>query len=128
MRTLRLWLVGILAAAACAGARPKSSATPPKPPGNGARSVASAKAPAASARPSPRPPASSSAAPRAATGPEACPNGMVLVEGEYCGEVEHQCKKSWYDKSNRKVVCEEFEPVSRCKGEKTKKRYCIDTY
>lgn len=53
---------------------------------------------------------------------------MVLVEGEYCGEVEHQCKKSWYDKSNRKVVCEEFEPVSRCKGEKTKKRYCIDTY
>ncbi len=64
----------------------------------------------------------------AAAKESACPAGMKLVEGEYCTEVEHDCKKSWYDKSNKKTVCEEFEPVSRCVGEKVKKRFCIDTY
>jgi hypothetical protein len=59
---------------------------------------------------------------------DSCPDGMVLVDGDYCSEVEHDCKRSWYDKSNRKVVCEEFEPHSRCVGDKTKKRFCIDMY
>ncbi|HEU5077462.1 MAG TPA: SUMF1/EgtB/PvdO family nonheme iron enzyme, partial [Polyangiaceae bacterium] len=63
-----------------------------------------------------------------AQGSAACPPDMKLVDGEYCTEVEHDCKKSWYDESNKKTVCEEFEPVSRCVGEKVKKRYCIDTY
>ncbi|MFN7135894.1 MAG: SUMF1/EgtB/PvdO family nonheme iron enzyme, partial [Myxococcales bacterium] len=53
---------------------------------------------------------------------------MKLVDGEYCSEVEHKCKKSWFDKSNKKTVCEEFEPTATCVGHKTKKRYCIDTY
>jgi hypothetical protein len=58
----------------------------------------------------------------------ACPEGMVLVDGDYCTDVENKCKSSWYDKSNRKVVCEEFEPWSRCVGDKQKKRFCIDMY
>jgi hypothetical protein len=53
---------------------------------------------------------------------------MVLVEGEYCSDVDYVCKKSWYDKSNKKEVCEEFEPVSKCVGSKVKKRFCIDMY
>lgn len=53
---------------------------------------------------------------------------MLLVEGEYCSKVEHDCKRSWFDESNKKTVCEEFEPVSRCTGTKTKKRFCIDRY
>ncbi len=53
---------------------------------------------------------------------------MQLVEGEYCTELERNCLKSWYDKSNKKTVCEEFAPPTRCIGEKIKKRYCIDTY
>lgn len=53
---------------------------------------------------------------------------MKLVDGDYCTEVEHKCKKKWFDKSNKKVVCEEFEPVATCVGEKVKKRYCVDTY
>ena len=53
---------------------------------------------------------------------------MKLVDGEYCTKVEHVCKRSWYDKSNKKTVCEEFEPKSECVGNKVKKRYCIDTY
>jgi hypothetical protein len=53
---------------------------------------------------------------------------MVLVEGEYCTDVEQKCAKSWYDESNRKTVCESFEPPSKCVGERVKKRYCIDEY
>jgi hypothetical protein len=63
-----------------------------------------------------------------ASGPAACPAGMKLVEGDYCTEVEHTCKKSWFDKSNKKVVCEDFEPTAKCVGQRVKKRYCIDTY
>ena len=61
-------------------------------------------------------------------GPSSCPAGMILVEGDYCSKVEHDCKRSWFDKSNKKTVCEAFHPVSRCTGTKTKKRYCIDRY
>jgi formylglycine-generating enzyme len=53
---------------------------------------------------------------------------MVLVEGDYCSEVEHHCLRQWHSKANDKEVCEEFEPVSTCVGEKTPKRFCIDRY
>jgi hypothetical protein len=54
---------------------------------------------------------------------------MKLVEGDYCSEVEHKCLKSWFDKSNKKTICEEFEPgYAKCVGTKTHKRYCIDEY
>jgi hypothetical protein len=61
-------------------------------------------------------------------GPTSCPAGMKLVEGEYCTEVEQTCLSEWYDKSNKKRVCERFAAPSRCVGAKVKKRYCIDTY
>lgn len=58
----------------------------------------------------------------------ACPKGMLLVVGDYCSRVEHRCKRSWFDPSNKKTVCEEFEPVSRCVGTRSKRRFCIDQY
>jgi len=61
-------------------------------------------------------------------GPRACPGGMQLVEGEYCTKVEQTCVKEWFDKSNKKKVCEKFAPPTRCVGKKVKKRFCIDTY
>lgn len=60
--------------------------------------------------------------------PSACPAEMVLVDGEYCTEVEHRCKRHWYAKANAKKVCEEFEPYSRCVGTHQPKRFCIDKY
>jgi sulfatase modifying factor 1 len=60
--------------------------------------------------------------------PEACPAGMKLVDGDYCTDVEHNCLKSWFDKSNKKKICEEFAPTAKCIGQKVKKRFCIDTY
>ena len=122
---------------------PPPSATPsvasaaPSPYPSAAPSQAGESAPAAAA---------SAAAPKGATkAPEtarvankssasvaehdsACPDGMQLVEGEYCTKVEHKCIKEWHDKANDKDVCEEFEPQSRCVGQKVKKRYCMDTY
>lgn len=52
----------------------------------------------------------------------------MLIEGDYCTKVEHQCKKSWYAKWNQKTVCEDFEPTAKCVGTRVKKRYCIDKY
>jgi hypothetical protein len=53
---------------------------------------------------------------------------MVLIDGSYCSNVEHVCKHEWYAKENQKRVCEEFEPKAVCKGQRSKKRYCIDKY
>jgi formylglycine-generating enzyme len=53
---------------------------------------------------------------------------MVLVEGDYCTKVKQVCKRHWYDKSNKKKVCEKFSPKSECIGKRKKKRFCIDKY
>lgn len=84
-------------------------------------------------------------------GPLACPEDMVLVEGDYCTDssnnakpdaqgntpgagakdqnaVEHECTREWYAPQNNKRVCEEFAEKSTCKGKLVKKRFCIDPY
>jgi hypothetical protein len=58
----------------------------------------------------------------------ACSAGMVLVEGDYCTKVQHDCDKSWYADWNKKKVCERFSPPAKCLGQKVKKRFCIDKY
>jgi hypothetical protein len=60
--------------------------------------------------------------------PQACPEGMSLVDGDYCSEVKQTCEKSWYDKANRKVICERFAEPSECAGQKSHKRFCIDRH
>jgi sulfatase modifying factor 1 len=56
----------------------------------------------------------------------ACPEGMLLVDGDYCTDLELTCKKSWYAKWNDKTICLEFEQPSKCTGSKVHKRYCVD--
>ena len=53
---------------------------------------------------------------------------MVLVEGTYCTKVKQRCKSHWYDKANKKKVCEEFHPGTQCIGKRVPKRFCIDKY
>jgi len=83
--------------------------------------------------------------------PEACPDEMLLVEGEYCTHidnenspdaagntagsgakdvevVERECLKEWYAPQNKKRVCEEFSSAGRCTGKMIKKRFCIVRY
>jgi hypothetical protein len=125
MRRLFLLLAAGLGAA-CSAAPPEPVAPPlpqpsPPPPAPVAPPVADVAADAGAAAPE-APPAPAPATP-------VCPADMKIVDGEYCGEVEHKCLKSWFDKSNKKTICEEFEPgVARCEGGTTHKRYCIDTY
>jgi hypothetical protein len=61
-------------------------------------------------------------------GPSACPEEMVLVDGDYCTDLETKCLKSHFAKQNKKTICEEFAQPTKCIGKKIKKRYCIDKY
>jgi sulfatase-modifying factor enzyme 1 len=63
-----------------------------------------------------------------AGGPTACPEGMLLVDGEYCTDVETKCLRSTYAKQNKKTICHEFQTPSVCVGKKEHRRYCVDTY
>lgn len=59
---------------------------------------------------------------------EACPEGMVLVEGEFCPEVEHTCLE-WMDPPSSRYAnfrCKRYAPEAKCKAQKVHKRYCID--
>jgi sulfatase modifying factor 1 len=121
-----LAVAAVALVAACAGPPPEADAP--------ARPVPSSDPPPLEAPP----PSSAPPAPQAgdppetkgepAAGPTSCPAEMVLVEGDYCTKVRHECKKQWYAKSNKKDVCEEFEEKATCLGDKIKKRYCIDKY
>jgi formylglycine-generating enzyme len=55
----------------------------------------------------------------------ACPDGMVLVEGEYCPAVAQNCTK-WIDEKRDR--CAEYAPSGRCLGKVEPKRFCIDRY
>jgi hypothetical protein len=115
--------------AACAAAPALAPKTGPDPMA-GASAKPAPKAASSTAAAAPRGPVEGGGpvVPRATADRAACPPGMKLVDGDYCTEVDHKCLKSWFDESNKKLVCEEFEPPARCTGEKVKKRFCIDEY
>ncbi len=56
----------------------------------------------------------------------ACPAEMVLVEGLYCPEVRHDCKR-WLEAEGRYAYyrCAEYTKAT-CLGERVSKRFCID--
>jgi hypothetical protein len=64
----------------------------------------------------------------AGAAPRACADDMVLIDGEYCRDLQMKCLKSWYGTANKKVICERFDSPTQCVGAKEKKRYCIDRY
>jgi len=56
---------------------------------------------------------------------QACPPGMVLVDGDYCTEVRQECA-AWEDPpSNPLARCARF-AESRCVGRRVHERFCID--
>jgi hypothetical protein len=59
--------------------------------------------------------------------PKQCPEGMVLVEGDYCPNVQHTCKRFLDPKGRYEHFrCAEYaEPKCLSKKRETK-RYCID--
>lgn len=57
-----------------------------------------------------------------------CPDGMVLVDGEYCPEVEHECLE-WMDPPSSRYHhfrCARYAHGATCKKPRVHKRFCID--
>jgi hypothetical protein len=57
-----------------------------------------------------------------------CPAGMVLVEGEYCPDVDQKCLE-WMDPPSspyHNFRCARYEKPAKCKVPRVHKRYCID--
>lgn len=55
----------------------------------------------------------------------ACPDSMVLVEGNYCTDARQICS-DWMDPPSLSVArCREFAP-SECVGQRVQKRFCVD--
>lgn len=60
--------------------------------------------------------------------PDACPKEMVLVEGNFCPEIEQECREEARALSPTRDRCFEYEP-SRCVSEqRVPLRFCIDRY
>jgi len=86
-----------------------------------------------------RPPASSpamaevSAAPTASgppavAGPSSCPEGMLLVDGSYCTDLEVHCLEKFHAPQNNLWVCKRVREPTKCVGSERPMRYCIDKY
>jgi len=57
-----------------------------------------------------------------------CPVDMALVEGTRCGDNQQPCKR-WVDPPGMpERACGEFEQPTRCLGQRSKLRFCIDKY
>jgi sulfatase modifying factor 1 len=57
-----------------------------------------------------------------------CPEGMILVEGEYCPDVEQHCLK-WMDPPGDRYAhfrCAKYAKPATCNGKRVHKRFCID--
>jgi hypothetical protein len=63
---------------------------------------------------------------KAESGEGSCPTGMVSVQGEYCTEVRHTCKRWLDDETLQYARCAEYEQPARCVGKRTAMRFCID--
>lgn len=87
-----------------------------EPPGNVALQSASISAPAVTRAEAPP-----------ARAPSACPDGMILVEGEYCPDVEQRCLQ-WMDPPGRyhEFRCAKYAQPATCKGPRVHERFCID--
>ncbi len=59
---------------------------------------------------------------------DACPAGMVLVEGEYCPGVVQKCLR-WLDPPGSRYEhfrCAEYAKPAVCQGKRVHERFCID--
>lgn len=115
-----------IAVPACTRAMPKENPGPSDPPAVGVASLHGARTSVESdkakiVREAPKPTQELAAN-------TACPEGMVLVEGEYCPDVEHTCLE-WMDPPTSRYAnfrCARYAHEAKCKGAKVHKRFCID--
>lgn len=93
-----------------------------------ARDEAAPDGPDDAARPAPSAPSPEDGALFASAAPrDACAPGMILVEGDYCPDVRHECKH-WLEESGKFAYyrCEEYTKATCLSKQREHKRYCID--
>jgi len=112
--------------AACSSTPPEP--VPPPHPTSAPATTSSATAEIPDAGPSDAAPEEANPTAQVPEPPRACPEDMLLIDGDYCTELQMTCLKSWYAPQNRKTICEVFQEPTKCTGDKVKKRYCIDRY
>jgi len=61
-------------------------------------------------------------------GPSACPSDMILIDGDYCLDLEENCTEKFYAAQNHLWVCKSYESPTKCVGSTRHVRYCIDKY
>ncbi len=112
-------MVASLATSACSGAErtpePRPTTTPPAHEVPSTSAVASVAVPLL---------ASASAAPGAA----ACPSDMILIDADYCSDLEVNCLDKFYAEQNHLWVCRKVDEPTKCVGSTRHMRYCVDTY
>lgn len=59
---------------------------------------------------------------------EACPEGMQLVDTDYCPRIERRCIDEEYSPQNHITICHKFAKTQRCLVPQEHRRFCIDTY
>jgi len=132
--TVVFGLLGLLAAcSAPPSPNPGTGEPPPPPPDAGAAPTA---APTASAAAPADAGATGEAAADGGSAPDggakasggACPADMVLVDGDYCEDLEVKCLRKWEAPQNNLWVCEEVARPTRCVGATRPMRFCIDRY
>ncbi len=64
-----------------------------------------------------------------APAPAPCPEGMLLVEGDFCPRVEQRCLR-WMDPPGRyhEYRCAEYARPARCLSPRRHERFCIDRH
>jgi hypothetical protein len=57
----------------------------------------------------------------------ACPASMILVEGEYCPDVRHECRH-WLEETGKYAYyrCEDYSGATCLSKERVHKRFCMD--
>ena len=53
---------------------------------------------------------------------------MLLVDGQFCTELQIDCLEKFYAPSNHLWVCKRVKEPTKCIGSETPMRYCIDKY
>jgi hypothetical protein len=61
-------------------------------------------------------------------GSSECPPDMVLVQGEYCTDVQHVCTRWLDDEKLPFARCAQYAAPAKCIGRRVSLRYCIDRH
>jgi hypothetical protein len=120
-RAAHVLLLGLVAA--CGAAEPAPEPRPRDVPATTASAP-----PVASAPPAVASATASASAAAIDPAPTSCPEGMVLVEGAYCTELEVDCLEKFYAEQNHIWVCKKVREPTKCTGREKPMRYCIDKY